>query len=82
MVGGVATLTPERLGQLPRELVEEIRKATLTGDKGLLDNLILKVCETADSASANALQELADKYDYDALTRLLEPAGSADEAIR
>ncbi len=81
-VVGVAALPPERLGQLRPELVEEIRNATLTGNKGLLDSLILKVCETADSESAHALQELADKYDYDALTRLLEPAGSADKAIR
>jgi signal transduction histidine kinase/CheY-like chemotaxis protein len=80
-VGGTAALPP-RLGQLPWELAEEIRSATLSGNKGLLDNLIRKVCETADSESAQALQELADKYDYDGLTRLLEPAGAADQAIQ
>ena len=67
-------LSAERLGQLPRELVEELRNATLSGNKKLLDKLILKVRETEDAESARALQELADKYEYDALTRLLEEA--------
>jgi CheY-like chemotaxis protein len=64
----------DKIGQIPRELAEEIRNATSTGDKELLDQLILKVCDTADSVSAHALQELADNYDYDALTQLLEEA--------
>ncbi len=67
-------LSAERLGQLPRELVEELRNATLSGNKKLLDKLILKVRETEDARLALALQELADKYEYDALTRLLEEA--------
>jgi hypothetical protein len=57
---------------VPRELVEEIRNATLAGNKGLLDRLILRVPETADAESAHALQELADKYEYEALTQLLD----------
>jgi PAS domain S-box-containing protein len=73
-VAGVAPLTAERLGQLPRELVEELRDATLSGNKRLLDKLILKVPETGNAESAHALQELADRYEYDALTRLLEEA--------
>jgi hypothetical protein len=36
--------------------------------------VILKVGETGDAGSAEALQELADRYDYEALTRLLEQA--------
>jgi signal transduction histidine kinase/FixJ family two-component response regulator len=75
-------MAAEGLGPLPRELVEEIRNATTSGDKELLDQLILKVRETADSESAHALQELANNYDYDALTRLLEAVGSPDEAFR
>jgi hypothetical protein len=59
---------------LPREVVEELRKATLSGNKRLLDRLILKVRETEDAGSANVLQELANKYDYDALTQLLGEA--------
>jgi PAS domain S-box-containing protein len=68
--GAGAALSAERLGQLPRELAEELRDATLSGNKRLLDKLILKAPET----SAHALQELADRYEYDALTRLLEEA--------
>jgi CheY-like chemotaxis protein len=81
-VAGLAALSADRLGPLPRGLVEEIRNATSAGNKELLDKLILQVCETADSESANALQELADTYDYDALTQLLESVGSADKAFR
>ena len=68
---GVAALSAERLGQLPLELVDELRKATIRGNKRLLDKVILKVRET-DTESEHALQGLADKYEYDALTRLLE----------
>jgi CheY-like chemotaxis protein len=60
-----------RLGPLPRDLVEEIRIAILTGNKNLLDRLIAKVRATGDATSARALQELADRYEYDALMRLL-----------
>jgi hypothetical protein len=59
---------------LPRELIEEIRNATLTGNKKLLDELILKVPGAGDAESAQGLQELADRYEYDALTQLLEEA--------
>jgi CheY-like chemotaxis protein len=72
--GTVPPLSAERLGQLPRALIEEIRNATFSGNKMLLDKLILKVRETEDAGAADALRELADKYDYDALTRLLEEA--------
>ena len=79
----VAGAARERLaGQLSREVAAEIRNAASAGDKGLLDQLILKVSGTAESAAARTLQELADQYDYDALTRLLEPADSADEVFR
>jgi PAS domain S-box-containing protein len=67
-----AALDAERFERLPHELVEELRNATLSGNKRLLDQLILKVRDTEDDACAGALQELADKYEYDALTRLLE----------
>ena len=73
-------MSAERLGQLPRELIEELRNATLNGNKKLLDKLILKVRETGDAESAHALQELADKYEYDALTRLLEEACQPTDA--
>jgi DNA-binding response OmpR family regulator len=73
-VSGLAVLSADGLGKLPRALVEELRNATLNGDKTLLDKLILQVRQAEDAGSANALQELADKYEYDALTRLLEEA--------
>jgi PAS domain S-box-containing protein len=69
---GAAVLSAERLARLPQELIEEIRNATLSGNKKLLDKLILKVPEAGDAEAARALQGLADKYEYDALTRLLE----------
>jgi CheY-like chemotaxis protein len=71
---GTEALSAERLGHLPPELVAELRTATLQGNKRLLDQLILKVRETEDIESAHALQELADNYEYDALTRSLEEA--------
>jgi signal transduction histidine kinase/DNA-binding NarL/FixJ family response regulator len=71
---GMDAFSVEKLGQLPRELIEELLNATQIGNKRILDKLILKVRETADAGSAQALQELADKYEYDALTRLLEGA--------
>ena len=71
---GAAVLSAERLGQLPLQLLEELRIATLGGKKRHLDELIHKVRETEDVGSAEALQELADRYQYDALTQLLEQA--------
>ncbi len=71
---GATALNAKRLGELPLELVEQLRKATLTGNKKLLDKLIVTVRETEYSESALALQQLADRYEYDALTQLLEEA--------
>jgi YesN/AraC family two-component response regulator len=67
-------LSAERLGHLPLKLIEELRNATVAGNKKLLDRLILQVRESEDDGSWQALQALADKYEYDALTRLLEEA--------
>jgi CheY-like chemotaxis protein len=71
---GAQALSAERLGRLPFELVEQLRDATLSGNKKFLNELIHKVLETQDAGCAHALRELADKYEYDALTRLLEDA--------
>ena len=73
-VAGVSALSAERLGQLPSELIKELHSAILSGNKNLLDKLILKVREAGDIVSAPALEELADNYEYEALTRLLEEA--------
>jgi CheY-like chemotaxis protein len=64
----------ENLRQLPPEIIEELLNATSNGEKGLLDELILKVREREGAGSADALQHLADSYEYDTLTRLLEEA--------
>ena len=63
------------LKQLPHELIEALRDATSNGDKRLLNKLIASVSQTADAGFARDLQNLADGYKYDALTRLLEAAG-------
>jgi CheY-like chemotaxis protein len=60
------------LKQVPSELIEELLNATLSGSKRSLDECILRVRETENSNSAHALQELADRYEYDTLARLLE----------
>jgi CheY-like chemotaxis protein len=73
-LAGANVLSAERLGKLPPELVKDLHSATLSGTKRLMDELILQVRGAGDAESAQGLQELADKYDYDALTRLLEEA--------
>ena len=65
-------LLAEEPGRLPAALVEELRNATFSGNVRRLNALIAEVRTTADAASARTLQELADKYDYDALTLLLK----------
>ena len=67
-------LCAEKLRRLPQELLGELRDAILDGNKNLLNRLIVKVRETQDTVAAQALQELADRYEYDVLTRLLEEA--------
>jgi CheY-like chemotaxis protein len=73
--GGAEAPSGESVGRISRELLEELQNATLSGNKKLLDKLILKVSETEDPGFARSLQALADKYEYDALTQLLEEAG-------
>ena len=68
-------LSAERLGLLPLELLNKLRNATLGGDKKGLDHLILEISETVDVRIAQVLQGLANNYEYDALTRLLDAAG-------
>ena len=52
-------------------MIDAVDEAVLNGDKDRLDQLIRRVGEQ-DMRAAQALKELADKYEYDALTRLLE----------
>jgi PAS domain S-box-containing protein len=65
-------LTPEQLRHFPPNLLTNLLNATLNGNKGDLDTLILEVKESVSERSAQALQELADSYEYDRLVQLLE----------
>jgi PAS domain S-box-containing protein len=62
---------PSARAELPSELSAKLRAAVLDGDKPRLDGLILDV-KKYDPLSASTLQQLADKYEYDALTEWLE----------
>ncbi|HTA45232.1 MAG TPA: response regulator [Bryobacteraceae bacterium] len=61
------------LSGLPDELVEGMRTAIQDGQKGRLDELIAVVADRYPPCAA-ALRELADNYEYDALTNLLAGA--------
>jgi two-component system sensor histidine kinase/response regulator len=73
-IAALEVLTAERLRQLPSALVAEIRGAIRAGNKKLLNKLIRNVGQIEDLPFACSLQALADKYEYVALTRLLEEA--------
>jgi len=60
----------EMYRNLPGELIAELREAVGNGEKDHLDRLIGKVAEL-DRPAARFLSQLADSYDYDALTNLL-----------
>jgi CheY-like chemotaxis protein len=72
--GSLPVLHAGTLKDLPLPLAEDLRTATLTGNKRRLDQLIGQVRESADVAAANTLQQLANRYDYDVLTQMLEEA--------
>lgn len=68
--------TPEAmsLAGLPATLRQQLLSAVEDGEKDRLDQLIAALAKE-DSQSACTLKELADKYEYDALTNLLsEPS--------
>ena len=64
---------PPALKELPAELLAALHTAVRNGEKDNLDDLIQRV-EEQYGRCAVALRELADKYEYDALTHLLEEA--------
>ncbi len=68
---GEARCAPEALHALSPRLAGELRKAVANGEKDYLDFLIEEVAQQ-DTAVARSLKQLADEYDYDALTKLLE----------
>jgi CheY-like chemotaxis protein/anti-sigma regulatory factor (Ser/Thr protein kinase) len=68
------TVSAERLGLVPLELLKKLSNAIQGGDKKGLDRSILEISETVDRDIAQVLQGLANSYDYDALTRLVDAA--------
>jgi CheY-like chemotaxis protein len=68
---GMSALSAEWLGQLPHELLEELRNATLMGNKNLMNKVVCGIREKGHAYSADALQELIDRYEYDCLAQLL-----------
>jgi CheY-like chemotaxis protein len=65
------TPTKVHIQDLPPELVDNLRRAIQNGESDRLDQLIEQAGER-DVAVSHALKSLADKFDYDALTHLLE----------
>ena len=57
--------------ELPAELIDQLHDAVQKGEKDRLDQLIRDVGNLDRQAGA-ALKQLAENYDYDALSRLLE----------
>ena len=60
------------VARLPAELVGDLRRAVRQGDIVQLEKG-LQIIAGRDAALAHALRLLVERYDYDALTRLLDP---------
>ena len=61
----------DALDTLPVEGADEMRRAIFNGENDRVNELIARVPQR-DAEFARALQRLADRYEYDALTVLLE----------
>jgi signal transduction histidine kinase/response regulator RpfG family c-di-GMP phosphodiesterase len=55
---------------LPEDIIRQLRNAVKNGEKDRLDQLILTI-QKQNPRCARMLKDLADNYDYDALTALL-----------
>jgi len=66
-----SALNPAVLAQLPAELIDKLQQAVLNGDTDGLGELIQRVAEY-DRGASDALKELADNYQYDRLTGMLQ----------
>ncbi|MFP6617188.1 MAG: hypothetical protein VCB26_12355 [Candidatus Hydrogenedentota bacterium] len=62
------------LDSIARELIIEMKEATLNGYMGRLEELLDRV-EVIDNAAAASLRDLAGRYEYDALVGILEQEG-------
>ena len=74
--GNRMALAADCLQRMPADLVLQLREATLEGNKRRLDQLLRHVKAREPGRAAQELQNLADKYEYDVLTRLVEEACS------
>jgi PAS domain S-box-containing protein len=70
----VAALSDAMHGRLTPEIAGELLRATQEGNKMRIDDLLSTVREGEEAEFGRALQALADQYDYDELTRLVESA--------
>jgi CheY-like chemotaxis protein len=64
------------VADLPEDIIRQLRSAVRNGEKDRLDQLILTV-QKQNQRCARTLKDLADNYDYDALTTLL--TGTPDD---
>jgi hypothetical protein len=62
------------LKDLPADLIGQVARAALNGQKAVINQLIPVIQERIGEQSARALQVLADAYQYDKLMQLLERA--------
>ena len=69
------------LSRLSKDLLHQLLTAVRDGEKDRLDELIAAVANE-DPPSARALQELADKYEYDTLTNVLTDASQCPESTK
>jgi PAS domain S-box-containing protein len=74
ILGGQDELSPRQLADLPKDLIHQLREATLNGDKALLNKLIVLVEGMGGGHSARCLRELANGYRYTKLIELLDEA--------
>jgi YesN/AraC family two-component response regulator len=70
-VGGKVLHPADICGKLPQNVIAELQQAVGNGEKDYLDELIGNVAKF-DTPAARTLRQLADNYEYDALTHLLE----------
>ncbi|MFH0994360.1 MAG: response regulator [Pseudomonadota bacterium] len=68
----------ESLAELPFELIQAMRLDVAEGDMAHLTELIAQV-EKVDSNVARVLQALANRYEYEVLSRWLEKGGADNE---
>ncbi len=71
-------LKPESLAALPNELIQAMRQDVAEGDIAHLTELIAQV-EKIDSNVARVLQDLANRYEYEKLSRWLDEKGTDNE---